>query len=77
MYAVENDKLLIDSEVQQRYRISYWDALIVYAASKGGASILYSEDFNWGQVMGGVHIVNPLLGSGMHDGYRIEVFVLC
>ena len=59
---------LIASEVQQRYRISYWDALIVYAASKGGASILYSEDLNTGQVMEGVHIVNPLLDAGVHDG---------
>lgn len=62
------DSVLIASEVQQRYRISYWDALIVHAASKGGASMLYSEDFNPGQVMEGVEIVNPLLDSGVHEG---------
>ncbi len=65
---LDPQSVLIASELQQRYRISYWDALIVYAASKGGASILYSEDLNTGQVMEGVHIVNPLLDEGVHDG---------
>lgn len=62
------ESVLIASELQQRYRISYWDALIVYAASKGGASVLYSEDFNTGQVMEGVQVVNPLVDSAVHEG---------
>jgi predicted nucleic acid-binding protein len=61
------DSVLAASEIQQRYRISYWDALIVHAASKGGASVLYTEDLNAGQVMEGVRIVNPLLDSAVHD----------
>ncbi|MEX2498746.1 MAG: hypothetical protein WD397_07715 [Wenzhouxiangellaceae bacterium] len=37
------------------------------AASEGGASVLYTEDLNAGQVMEGVRIVNPLLDSAVHD----------
>ena len=40
-------------------RISFWDALIVVAAQRSGAAILYSEDLNHGQRIRGVRIVNP------------------
>jgi len=46
-------------ELHRLVRISFWDALIVYAARLGGASILYSEDFQDGSTLGGVRIVNP------------------
>lgn len=71
------DSVLAASEVQQRYRISYWDALIVHAASKGGASVLYTEDLNAGQVMEGVRIVNPLLGSTVHDAKSTAESIEC
>lgn len=61
------ESVLAASEIQQRYRISYWDALIVHAASRGGASVLFTEDLNAGQVIEGVQIVNPLLDSAVHD----------
>lgn len=59
--------VLLASEIQQRHRISYWDALIVHAAVSGGASILYSEDLNPGQLMEGVRIINPLAEPGVHE----------
>lgn len=40
-------------------QLSFWDALIVEAAIEGGARYLYSEDFQDGQVIDGVHITNP------------------
>ena len=40
-------------------RISFWDALIVVAASRAGAARLYSEDLNPGQKLLGVEVVNP------------------
>jgi len=61
------ESVLAASEIQQRYRISYWDALIVHAASKGGASVLYTEDLNAGPVIEGVRIVNPLLDAAVHE----------
>ncbi len=48
-------------EISQRYRISYWDGAIVAAAEALGATTLYSEDLNDGQVYGTVKVVNPFL----------------
>lgn len=41
--------------------ISFWDALVVVAAARSGASRLYTEDLNHGQLISGVRIVNPLV----------------
>lgn len=43
----------------QRYRISYWDALIVSAAERAGCSRILSEDLNPGQSYHGILAVNP------------------
>jgi len=40
-------------------RISFWDALVVVAAARSGASILYTEDLNHGQEILGVRVTNP------------------
>lgn len=40
-------------------KISFWDALIVAAASSAGCGTIYSEDLNAGQVIQGVRIENP------------------
>lgn len=59
--------MLFASEIAQRHRISYWDALIIHAASSGGASVLYSEDLNAGQVVEGIRIINPLDASRVQE----------
>jgi predicted nucleic acid-binding protein len=48
-------------DLEKRYQLSFWDSLIVAAALKGGASVIYSEDFNHGQKFGPVEVRNPLL----------------
>ena len=40
-------------------KISFWDALIVVAAARVGAAVLYTEDLNDGQEILGVRISNP------------------
>ena len=45
--------------------LSFWDALIVAAAARGGAAILYTEDLNDGQVLRGVRIANPFTARGI------------
>jgi predicted nucleic acid-binding protein len=57
----DGDAILEAIELEERYRISFWDALIVQAANKAGASLLYSEDLNHGQRYGQVSVENPLL----------------
>jgi predicted nucleic acid-binding protein len=48
-------------ELEERYRISFWDALVIHAAQAAGAEVLYSEDLADGQDYGGVTVVNPLV----------------
>jgi len=40
-------------------RLSFWDALVVVAAMRSGAAVLYTEDMNDGQEILGVRITNP------------------
>jgi predicted nucleic acid-binding protein len=48
-------------DIETRYKISFWDALIVQAAEDAGASILYSEDLAAGQRYGVTRVLNPLI----------------
>jgi predicted nucleic acid-binding protein len=47
-------------EIEGRYKISFWDALMVQAAGSCEAEVIYSEDFADGQSYGEVPVVNPL-----------------
>ena len=59
---VNNGESILEAlDLEQRYRISFWDALIVHAAEASGASVLYSEDLSNGQRYGAVDVVNPLV----------------
>ena len=51
--------LLEAIDVERRYKLSFWDSMIVVAAQKCGASVLLSEDFNDGQKFGPVQVQNP------------------
>ena len=53
------ESILDALEIEQRYRVSFWDALIIQAADASAASVLYSEDLSSGQVYGSVEVVNP------------------
>jgi predicted nucleic acid-binding protein len=55
------ESILHALDLEQRYRMSFWDALIVHAADVSGASVLYSEDLSSGQRYGAVTVVNPLI----------------
>lgn len=44
---------------QDRYRISFWDALIVAAAQVSGCTYLLTEDLQDGQDLDGVQVVDP------------------
>jgi predicted nucleic acid-binding protein len=43
-------------------KLSFWDALVVVAAARAGAAVLYTEDLNDGQEILGVRIRNPFVG---------------
>ena len=62
--AINNSESVLQAlDIEARYKISFWDALIVHAASHSGASILYSEDLAAGQNYGGIRVVNPFAVS--------------
>jgi len=47
-------------QLRERWRVSFWDAMILAAAMHAGARTLWTEDLNIGQDYGGVVAVNPL-----------------
>jgi predicted nucleic acid-binding protein len=55
-----NPSDVIDAvQLSQKHRISLWDAMIIHAADKLGAALLWSEDLSEGQSFGGVTVRNP------------------
>ena len=48
-------------DLEERYQVSFWDALILHAAHSAGASVIYSEDLNHGQQYADLVVQNPLL----------------
>ena len=53
------DSILEALEIEARYQVSFWDALVIQAAHAAGADILYSEDLSNGQLYGDVTVRNP------------------
>lgn len=60
------DVLLIDvetiiraTEIQERYKYSFWDSLIIASAIAGGAKTIISEDLADSQIIQGITIKNP------------------
>ncbi len=60
---VLNDGAIIlhASEIEENYRLSFWDGLIVAAAYSKNAAIILTEDLNDGQNIEGIRIQNPFL----------------
>ncbi len=50
-------------DIETRYKISFWDALILQAAEQAGAKIVYSEDLSHGARYAGLQVVNPFIGG--------------
>ena len=51
--------ILEASEVEDRYDLNFWDALLIITAVKAEAATLLSEDMQHGQTIRGVRIENP------------------
>ncbi len=47
--------------LQQRYGLSFWDAMILTSARALGCAMVWSEDLNAGQHSDNVQVVNPLI----------------
>ena len=51
--------ILAAAELEERYRLSFWDALILTSARRAGADRVVSENLQAGQQVEGVVIENP------------------
>lgn len=59
---IDNDRLLLAAafDVQTRWKLSYRDSLVVAAAQRSGAPLLWSEDLAEGQRYDELRALNPL-----------------
>lgn len=59
------DAALLESawKLQDRYRFSFWDSLIVAAAKSTSCRYLLTEDLQAGQELDGLWVVNPFLSD--------------
>ena len=55
------ESILEALDLESRYQISFWDALVIQAAQAAGAEVLYSEDLSHGQVFGTTRVENPFV----------------
>jgi predicted nucleic acid-binding protein len=56
---VDVPMILAASELGERHRLSFWDALVLEAARRAGATRLVTEDLQPGRQLAGVTIENP------------------
>ena len=53
--------VLLAIQEQRRWKLSYWDALILVAARSVKADFLLTEDLQSGQLFGGVRVLDPFV----------------
>lgn len=58
------DAALVEAAIQTsiQHRLSIWDAMVIEAATRAQAQVLYSEDLLHGQRFGSLTVVNPFKG---------------
>lgn len=57
------DDIVRAIEIQERFQLSFWDAMIVHSAQQLRCSRLLSEDLNDGQMYDSVQVMNPFSRS--------------
>ena len=63
VHAPQVNDLLQALEYQERYQLSFWDAMVVQSAARLGCKRLLSEDLNHGQIYGELQVINPFKES--------------
>lgn len=58
-HPIDRDLLLRAREIEERYRIGWWDSLIVGAAHLQDCDVLLTEDLQAGMIFGSVTVLNP------------------
>jgi predicted nucleic acid-binding protein len=55
------EHVLAAIDLHSRYKLSFWDSLVIVAAKAANASLVLSEDLGHGQLYDGVRVENPFL----------------
>ena len=61
-HVVDKDRALLlqGIDLREQWQCSFWDGLILAAAKRARAGVIWSEDFNTAQNYDGIVVVNPL-----------------
>lgn len=60
-HPVDEPLLTQAHEIEQRWRLSWWDSMVVAAAQLQGCALLLTEDLQDGAVFGGVTVRSPFM----------------
>jgi predicted nucleic acid-binding protein len=63
LHSPEASDLLQAIDLQQHYKLSFWDAMVVQSAARLGCKQIFSEDLSDGQNYGDVKVINPFLND--------------
>jgi predicted nucleic acid-binding protein len=63
VHAPEVGDVLDAITIHRRYRISFWDGLVIQSAARLGCQSIWSEDLNPDQVYAGIRVVNPFAAA--------------
>ena len=66
--ATEPQLIVAASRLEEEHTLAFWDALIVEAALRAGASLLLSEDLQDGRQFGPLRVANPFTESRERPG---------
>jgi predicted nucleic acid-binding protein len=57
---IDNEVILLSFKISEQYKYSIWDSLIMASALESNCSVLYTEDFQHGQIIDKkLKIINP------------------
>ena len=59
IHVPEPNDILQAIDIQQKFQLSFWDAMILQSAAYMGCAQLLSEDLGHGENYGNVQVVNP------------------
>lgn len=57
--AINSKNILRATEIAPRFKLSFWDALILSAAEAAGAALVFTEDLSHGHSYFGIRALNP------------------
>jgi predicted nucleic acid-binding protein len=57
----DGDAIIDAIEIQTKHKFTFWDAMIIQAAFKGGAELIFSENLGSSRKIQGVTLKNPFV----------------